>query len=127
MKLSCIFAYTFIETNMKTVILENTWLSGITSHGWGNGYVIIPEGHKLHGKHYEELNKRKAISVNGGLTYSELADARIIKQFGLSDEHLGSWIVGFDTCHCWDDMQRWPKDEVQKEADQLLSQLKSLK
>ena len=55
---------------MKTVILENTWLSGITSHGWGNGYVIIPEGHKLHGKHYEELNKRKAISVNGGLTYS---------------------------------------------------------
>ena len=99
----------------------------IMKHGWGNGYVIIPKGHKLHGKHYDELNKRKAISVNGGLTFSELADKNAIKQFGLSNEDKGSWIVGFDTCHGWDNLDNWPKEKVQQEADKLLSQLKSLK
>ena len=44
-----------------------TWLP-YSNHGWGNGYVSIPEGHKFYGKNYDELYE---LDVNGGLTYSQ--------------------------------------------------------
>ena len=56
---------------MKVVILENTWLRrGITDFGWGNGYVLIPQDHQLHGKDYSDID----IYVHGGLTFSEYVE-----------------------------------------------------
>ena len=46
-----------------------TWLTGLST-GWGNGYAVIPEGHKFHGKHYDEID----VNVHGGLTFSSAAD-----------------------------------------------------
>jgi len=42
---------------MKAIIKENTWLTrgGYMDFGWGNGYVLIPEGHPLHGKPYDDI------------------------------------------------------------------------
>lgn len=61
---------------MKVVIKENTWLTrGVIDFGWGNGYVLIPEDSPLHGKDYNDID----VDVHGGLTFSELVDAEMVK------------------------------------------------
>lgn len=39
---------------MRNFIKENTWPGSMLT-GWGNGYVVIPQGHLLHGKHYDNI------------------------------------------------------------------------
>lgn len=101
----------------ETFIKENTWLKRIGSmdFGWGNGYVIIPKGHHLHGKSYNEIH----VDIHGGLTFSELIDEDVAEVFGMDKKHTGSWLVGFDTCHYGDTLEKWPKEKVQEEADLL--------
>src|ERR1041385_7325070 len=43
---------------MKVIIRENTWTprGGFMDFGWGNGYVLIPKGHPLHGKEYDNID-----------------------------------------------------------------------
>ena len=110
---------------MKTLIIENNWMP-YTSHGWGNGYVLIPQGHKLHSLSYDELNDFPQIDVNGGLTFSELVDKDWAECLGLPKSDIGMWCVGFDTAHYRDTLSVWPKEKVQEEADRLLSQLQSI-
>lgn len=106
---------------MKTIIIENTWLTrGLINFGWGNGYVLIPEGHPCHGKHYEKIK----VDVHGGLTFSETVNDDTLKWCDqLTKEDTGSWLVGFDTCHFSDSLESWPKEKVQDEADRLMKQL----
>jgi hypothetical protein len=88
--------------------------------GWGNGYVILPEGHKYHGVHYDSI----LVDVHYGLTFSELVtDTLIDKWPELTEADKGGWIVGFDTLHYGDTSEKWPKEAVQAEADNLMSQL----
>jgi hypothetical protein len=110
---------------MKTVIKENTWLArvGFENFGWGNGYVIIPPNHKLHGRHYDDID----VNVHGNLTFSELADNKLIEWLGLDIGDLGSWVVGFDTAHFGDTLEKWSKEAVQAETENLLNQLLSYK
>ena len=90
--------------------------SPLRGGGWGNGYVAIPVGHPLHGKDYLEIDN---IDVNGGLTYSEPYDE---KRDPI--EAVGMWIVGFDTLHSWDTIERWPDEEsILKECEALKAQL----
>lgn len=105
---------------MKVILKDNNWL--YTNHGWGNGYVLIPEGHPLHGKPYDDIE----VDVHGGLTFSELVDEDMINHWGeklLSKEDIGGWLVGFDTAHYSDNMCNWPKEAVQAEANRLRDQL----
>jgi len=111
-----------METEIKKVVLENNWLSSLNV-GWGNGYVVIPKGHKLHGVHYDNI---EGIDVHGGLTFSECADKELIKTLGLSDNDLGSWVIGFDTCHYADNKMNWPKYQVELETQRLLEQVINL-
>lgn len=105
---------------MEIFIKENTWIPrGIMDLGWGNGYVLIPEGHPLHGKYYDEID----VQVNCGLTFSELIDARRSEFFGLHKESIGKWCVGFDTAHCDDTLEKWPKERVLAETERLRDQL----
>lgn len=108
---------------MRTLIRENTWLSrGIIDCGWGNGYVLIPEGHPLHGKRYNDIE----VGVHGGLTFSELVDEEMIKNWDeLTEADKGMWMIGFDTAHAWDNLSTCPKEYVQNEADRLLEQVKN--
>lgn len=112
---------------MRTMIVENNWLPGL-NHGWGNGYVLIPEGNHLHGKDYDTLNE--FVDVNGGLTFSELVDEELIKSWkcdhDMTEKDLGSWVVGFDTAHYRDTIDNWPKEAVQAETERLLSQLQNI-
>tara|TARA_R110001592_G_scaffold96895_3_gene277875 strand:+ start:482 stop:862 length:381 start_codon:yes stop_codon:yes gene_type:complete len=80
--------------------------------GWGNGYIVIPKGHPiLDGKHddlFEDLGYNLPY-VHGGCTYTNLV---------LSDNHHNHWhkehtepgdfIIGFDTSHSGDSLEKWP-------------------
>lgn len=103
---------------MRTII-KKTQIKGMEV-GWGNGYVIIPPGHALHGKDYEDID----VDIHCGLTFSELVTQRLLELWPeLTSEDLGYWVVGFDTAHYGDNLQTWPKEAVQAEADRLLVQL----
>jgi len=109
---------------MKTFVKENTWLNreSFMDFGWGNGYVVIPKGHKLHGKSYSEIHELLPnLEVNGGLTFSSSVDDLKWEEFPIGTE--GDWIVGFDTAHAWDTLDRWSKDAVLRETNNLKNQL----
>jgi hypothetical protein len=74
---------------MKT---EKEWTTGsglkahviATSMGHRCGYVSVPAGHPMFGKHYDDVE----VNVHGGLTYAAEED--------------GLWCFGYDCAH-WDD------------------------
>jgi hypothetical protein len=89
--------------------------------GWGNGYVAIPKGHPCYEMDYDAIHDKYEIDVSGGLTFASPS----IK--GQPEETKGMWIVGFDTLHYGDNMERWPDEHsVLFEANRLLEQLDSI-
>ena len=64
-------------------------LGGMKGHI--NGYVKLPKNHPFYNEDYYDINSSGAISVHGGLTYSE-----------------DGWI-GFDTMHAYD---YWSPEEL---------------
>lgn len=88
-----------------TFTREITWLHripGIMDFGWGNGYIAVPEGHRLYGKHYDDIDD---IPIHGGWTYSD------------EEEHGDKkyWVFGFDTAHYSDKIADWPPERVVEE------------
>ena len=113
-----------MKTELKFIVRENIWLMrGVMDFGWGNGYVCLPEGHPCFGMDYGRIHELYNIDVNGGLTFSESSDG--LKWDDLPEGHW--WVVGFDTAHSWDSLERWPdKESVEFEAKRLLNQLENL-
>ena len=113
-----------MKTTLKTFTMKITWLP-FTNHGWGNGYVVIPEGHPAHGKDYDDIH----VSVHGGLTFSALVDEKLLTELAddgvLTKEEIGSWVVGFDTAHFNDTLSNWPKEHVEAETGRLKEQLEN--
>ena len=106
-----------MKNKILSFIKENTWLPGI-KHGWGNGYVVVFNNHPMYGKGYGEV----PADVHGGLTFSGSAN-----DFPeLTEEFEGGWVFGFDTAHYCDDMERWPKEAVERETENLKSQFVEL-
>ena len=89
--------------------------------GWGNGYVFLPKGHPLYRKHYDVINKE--VNVHGGLTFSEYMSHEWLRTMGFEKEYHGMWCVGFDTAHYGDSLNRWPKEKVEEETENLRLQL----
>ena len=123
---------------LRAFVKELSHLKRISlmERGWGNGYVIIPEGHPMHGKHYDDIK----VDVHGGLTFCGLVDMNgmIVTESFYGDKNVmhwdevtkedaRGWIVGFDTAHYRDNHSRWPQHEVQKEADNLMHQLENMR
>ncbi len=105
---------------LKTIVKENTWLTrSFMDFGFGNGYVLLPTTHHLHGVPYEDID----VDIHGGLTFSTLVDKEMVDEWGLNGDDVGKWCVGFDTCHTGDTLEKWPKESVQEEANKLKQQL----
>jgi hypothetical protein len=79
--------------------IESDWVTGaglravVIIHPAGHrcGYVAVPEGHKYHGKGYDDV----PVNVHGGLTYAG----------GKSDypaPSAGLWWLGYDCAHLGD-------------------------
>lgn len=107
-----------MREQIKSFVIENTWLSRrISEIGWGNGYVIIPEGHPWHGMNYDDI----PADVHGGLTFGEFVPDDI-KETNPFSAYKGQFIIGFDTCHLHDTLDNWPKEAVEMEAQRLKEQ-----
>ena len=111
---------------IKSFVKENTVLNRKIypfDFGWGNGYVGIPKGHELHGKSYDEIYKLiPTLKVNGGLTFSNHVGN--IKWVEIPKyTRKNGWVIGFDTLHCWDTLEKWSKEAVMAEAKNLKKQL----
>jgi len=91
-------------------------------HGYANGYVAIPKGHPLYEENYMDIDELYNIDIHGGLTLSEGWWDKC------PEEAKDHWIIGFDTNHSFDSLDRWPDEEsVKKEADRLLAQVEAIK
>ena len=44
----------------------------------------------------------------------------------LDEEDLGSWVIGFDTRHTGDTLERWPQAKVEREVINLIKQVEKL-
>jgi len=101
-------------------LVKNTWLkrydNKAINHGWGNGYVRVPDGHEFNGMEYMDI----PVDVHGGLTFG-----RDIEEGDYLDFSKGFW-VGFDTAHHSDTLQRWPVDRVMEETIDLFKQIYGL-
>lgn len=113
---------------MKTFINENTWLQEYNGLdvGWGYGFVIIPKGHPLWGKSYDELfDLMPELDVHGGISFIESVDNLDWPE--LTDKDKGGWIVGFDATHLGDNLTNWPREKVIEETEKLKQQLENYK
>lgn len=109
---------------MEAFVKENTWLTrgGYADFGWGNGYVVLPKGHKLHGKDYDTIHDLLPhLEINGGLTFA--SSATELDWMELPEGSKDGWVVGFDTAHSWDTLEAWSKKKVLEEAENLKNQL----
>lgn len=108
----------FIREFYNNTVLYN-------NKGWGNGYVIIPKEHALHGKHYDEINDY--INVHGGLTFSDPASDLLGDWEEVDENDIEGWIIGFDTAHYGDTLEYWTKERVEEETKNLLKQIEDFK
>lgn len=106
------------DNNIYTWVLENTWLKrgDIIDFGFGNGYISIPNTHPLFGEHYDD--DRLPCGVHGGWTFCEEQEVEGIK----------CWVFGFDTCHGYDSLVRWPDSQsVSREIERVVEFFQNIK
>lgn len=127
----------------KRLIAETTFLQGVP-HGWGNGYVAVPPEHPLWGISYMD-DRFPNLNVHGGVTFTEpvlLGKHTSTSKREVKDDYVGKrqpllqsaelldgevpgawWLIGFDTCHCGDNQENWPKERVVDEVTELQQKL----
>lgn len=80
---------------------------------WFCGYVIIPEGHPLYGKHYSDLyDTPMDICVHGGVTFTD------------KTEH--GWMIGFDCNHSMDTPEIQDFEFTKQEIIKMVEQIRQL-
>lgn len=112
--------------DIKTHKVKIDWLGNgkYVSHGWGNGYVLVPEGHPLFGMHYDKISDEYGIHAHGGLTYASLITEKSTK---FLPEHIGMYAIGFDCAHYGDNLSNCPESFVDSEILNLLEQISAIK
>jgi hypothetical protein len=119
------------HTQFKQVLIKNDWMKYNDSHGWGNGYVLIPEDHPLYGMDNFSIETGDGLdnflNVHGGITLTKVVDNHIIYNFApefLDDQDKGCYIIGFDTAHSgdnpYDQDYEYVKNQTQHLHDQLV-------
>ena len=118
----------YYNKRLKTPdILENGTYKGyeyyiITLGTHPCSYVLLPEGHRYHGKNYNDI----PIDCHFGLTYSRdyLFQNNIISG--------GEWVIGWDYSHYTDYFSmedysipgyKWTLDELRVEVQSVIDQL----
>lgn len=117
--------------------------------GYANGYVAIPPEHPCYRKRYTDKVFDR-ISVHGGISLSEpvcYEEETFMSKRQIKPEYVGTrsylfehaeyitenkdvpddwWILGFDTCHCCDNLASWTRENVVTETMKLKKQLEGL-
>lgn len=82
---------------------------GMAAQSWWCGYVVLPKGHKYHGKDYYDID----IECHGGLTYSD--------EFEQEGVDFKGYAIGFDMNHAMD--SGGSKTEAIEECKRIVGQL----
>lgn len=98
------FQWFVLESNTSEYALER---------GWGNGYAVVDPNNKLHGLSESEV-MGMGVSIESEIAYS--GKMEYIK----GKEH---WVIGFDTAHFGDSIEKWPKSRVEFVAQELARQV----
>ena len=107
-----------IDQDMRFVICKRPRYHPSVASGWGNGYVGVPADHPWFGEPHDVIDAY----IHGGLTYSgDECPAIRAEDFKLVLPDYLYWF-GFDTGHYSDNLERWPKEAVYKEAEYLYLQ-----
>lgn len=95
--------------------------------GWGNGYVLIPEGHPLYGNRDYYADCFNSLDVHGGITYSEKDVPSKKAEFITDKPDPGCeyWVLGFDTAH-YRDNTSMDKEWVARETLRFKEQLEAM-
>lgn len=94
--------------------------------GWGNGYVAMDKFHPLYGLGLYGDNTEVAafisIYIHGGITFTGWASSlNIPEKYNIPENY---WIIGFDTAHTNDTLEKWPDEQsVMEETLKLKDQL----
>lgn len=100
--------------------------------GTHNGYVILDHNHPLSSVHYNDiyengLYEKYNIEVHGGITFSNrLSIFKHSTDFSETPELLDyqdHWVLGFDTQHAGDNMEKWNAESTLKETEAFAEQL----
>ncbi len=98
--------------------------------GWGMGYVLLPPNHPFYGINYNDIN----IDVHGGLTYSNYFDSTRFLKWTNNRKVVGDitldnfknfnnyWMIGFDTNHYGDNLEKCSESYVINETQNILDQ-----
>ena len=123
-----------MKIGIYTLIIESHFkrIPGIDfDFGYGNGYVLLPNGHPFYEVNYDDINY---VYVHGGLTFSDYFDCNNFLKWIKNKEICGDvtlenykkfdkfWMIGFDTSHYNDNEQNCSKEYVIKETESLLNQ-----
>lgn len=97
------------------------------NRGWGNGYVLIPEGHPLYGNRDYYAACFDGLEVHGGITYSEKDIPSKKAEFITDKPDPGCeyWVLGFDTVHAYS-RASMDKDWVTRETLRFKEQLEAM-
>ena len=95
-------------------------ISAVMDCGWGNGYVILKQGHPYHGMHYMDV----PVAIEWGLTFGRhVKDLSLEFWPELSECDPNDYVFGFDTAHTGQNSKNWPRERVETETRQLAEQL----
>ena len=102
---------------MRVITNKNQRLDG-RDRGESNGYLVIDDkNHPWFGKDYHDID----VDVHGGLNFSsEIVKGHISVYEELVEDDIGSWMIGFDTCHLYDSYSRWTDDAVRDHTEIFL-------
>ena len=108
-----------VITNKNTINIDLDFPCGES-----NGYLVIDDKkHPWFGKEFDEID----IEVHGGLTFSgEIISEAMSFYSELTEDDIGSWMIGFDTCHDYpaeiyeDGCFIWNDDAVRAHAENYM-------
>lgn len=93
----------------------------IMEHGWGNGYIAIPEGHPV----LKNMQRSTSVIILTNIhlcdnTYDWFADLYPLSHNCYTWSDYGNlpgfagrfYIFGFDTAHAWQNSRNWPQKRV---------------
>jgi len=110
---------------VRWLVNSNQWLRdqvgphSLMKCGWGNGYITIHPKHPWFNVPYMDID----VDVHYGLTFGSIIEEETIGFFdALTEKDIGYYMIGFDTNHYDDDLTKWPKERVEREAQRLLEQ-----
>lgn len=101
---------------------------GLKECGFANGYVAVPRSHPYYGLGMMD-DRIISLDVHGGVTFSEkLANTTFDFEHSEvltegEDIPYGYWCFGFDTMHCWDNLENCNREYVIQQCQLLQSQL----